>query len=42
VVEGLELEATARNVERVGHHLKKAAAAGQVVQTLHAAAVSRL
>jgi hypothetical protein len=28
VVEGLGLEATARNVERVRHHLKKAAAGG--------------
>lgn len=33
VVEGLGLEATARNVERVRHHLKKTAAAGRVVQT---------
>jgi hypothetical protein len=33
VVEGLGLEATARNVERVRHQLKKTAAAGRVVQT---------
>lgn len=33
VVEGLGLEATARNVEWVRHQLKKAAAAGVVVQT---------
>jgi hypothetical protein len=33
VAEGLGLEITARNVERVRHHLKKAAAAGVVVQT---------
>jgi hypothetical protein len=33
VVEGLGLEVTARNVERVRHRLKKAAAAGQVVRT---------
>lgn len=33
VVEGLGLEATARNVERVRHQLKKSAAAGRVVQT---------
>lgn len=33
VAEGLGLEATARNVERVRHRLKKAAAAGTVVQT---------
>lgn len=33
VVEGLGLEATPREVERVRHQLKKAAAAGRVVQT---------
>ena len=33
VVEGLGLEATARNVERVRHQLKKTAAEGRVVQT---------
>jgi hypothetical protein len=33
VAEGLGLEITARNVERVRHHLKKAAAAGVVVRT---------
>jgi hypothetical protein len=33
VVEGLGLEASARNVERVRQRLKKAAASGQVVQT---------
>jgi hypothetical protein len=33
VVEGLGLEATARNVERVRHQLKKTAAARRVVQT---------
>lgn len=33
VVEGLGLEVTARDVERVRHHLKNAAAAGQVVRT---------
>jgi hypothetical protein len=33
VVEGLGLEATARNVERVRHQLKKTAAEGRVVKT---------
>jgi hypothetical protein len=33
VVEGLGLEATPREVERVRHQLKKAAAVGRVVQT---------
>lgn len=33
VVEGLGLEVTARDVERVRHHLKNAAAAGRVVRT---------
>jgi len=33
VVEGLGLEATARNVERVRHQLKKTAAEGRVMQT---------
>jgi hypothetical protein len=33
VAEGLGLEVTARNVERVRHHLKKAAAAGLAVVT---------
>jgi hypothetical protein len=33
VTEALGLEITARNVERVRHRLKKAAAAGVVVQT---------
>lgn len=33
VAEGLGLEITARNVERVRHHVKKAAAAGLVVRT---------
>ena len=33
VVEALGLEATARNVERVRHHLKKAVAAGRAVST---------
>jgi hypothetical protein len=33
VVEGLGLEVTARNVERVRHHLKKAVAAGRALST---------
>jgi hypothetical protein len=33
VVEGLGLEATARNVERVRHHLKKAVADGRALST---------
>lgn len=33
VVEGLGVEVTARNVERVRHQLKKAVAAGRVMQT---------
>jgi hypothetical protein len=33
VVEGLGLEVTARNVEQVRHHVKPAAAEGQVMRT---------